>query len=118
MKFCIFKIQVEKETCQKLLSLKKNKSREFLLQKFQDFCEKNGIRRWLTQVLTSQQNDVERHNKIIVEKGRSLLYDNKLPSNLWLEGFNTINYLVNLYPISDNNKKYSFKLYYKKKPKI
>ena len=82
-KFIIFRELVEKETRKEIKTLRTDRGREFLSTNFIRFCERNGIRRQLTQARTPQQNGVaERRNRTLIEKSRSMVAACGLPSFL------------------------------------
>ena len=66
---------------------------------FNHFCEENGIRRELTAPYTLKQNGVvERKNRTIVEKVKSLLKGKGLPNQYQAEAIDTSVYLLNISP--------------------
>nr|GEY17644.1 putative ribonuclease H-like domain-containing protein [Tanacetum cinerariifolium] len=57
-------------------------------------CEKKRIKRELSVVRTSQQNEVaERKNRTLIEAARTMLADLKLPTTFWTEAVNTACYV-------------------------
>lgn len=49
---------VENESGKQIKKLRANRGREFPSKNFITYCEKNGIRRQLTQMQTPQQNEI------------------------------------------------------------
>lgn len=96
--------------------LRTDKGGDFLSKLFNEYYDKNGIRRQLMQARTPQQNDIaERRNMTLIEKARSMVSECELPELLWTDVVNCANYLVNRRPTRANNGKTSEELYIKKK---
>nr|GEU99660.1 retrovirus-related Pol polyprotein from transposon TNT 1-94 [Tanacetum cinerariifolium] len=71
---------VEKKKGLKIKSMISNRGGEFLSKKFNNFCEDNGIWRFLTAPYSPQQNGVvERKNRTIL----NMSLDNKTPQEAW-----------------------------------
>jgi transposase InsO family protein len=69
---------------------------EFMSKEFEYYCKEVGIERHKTIIYTPQQNGVvERMNKTLLERARSMLNNAKLQQELWEEVVNTTCYLVN-----------------------
>eukprot|EP00253_Pinus_taeda_P016451 PITA_16451 len=69
---------------------------EFCSKEFEEFCKKCGISRQRTTPYTPQQNGVvERMNKTLMERARSMLSCAGLGQELWAEAVDTACYLVN-----------------------
>lgn len=81
-------MQVEAEAEAKIRCLRTDNGLEYTSAEFKNFCLKQGIKRHLIAPYSQHQNGVvERKNKIVVEMGRSILTDKKLPLHLWAEDF-------------------------------
>lgn len=66
-KFKTFKNLVEKDVDKKILTLRTDRSGEFTSKEFQDYCNKEEIKRHLTAPYTPQQNCVvERRNRTLM----------------------------------------------------
>lgn len=118
-KFRAFREMVEKETGRQIKKLRTDRGGEFLSTSFITYCERNGIRRQLTQARTPQQNGVaERRNRTLIEKSRSMVAECSLPAFLWTEVVNTANYLINRGPTRANHGKTPEQLYTKKIPDV
>jgi hypothetical protein len=90
---------VKCEIGKKIGALKKNCGGEFTFTTFNDYCQIDGIKRQLTQVLTPQENGVgKRGNCTIVEKAKNMVFSSGIPSFLWFKTINTLNNLVNIGP--------------------
>lgn len=94
-----FKAIVENQACYKLRILRLENGIENTFEKFQKFCEDAGIEHQLSNTYTSQQNGMcERKNKTVMDMSRCLLFEKKLPNQLWVEATNTFVYLLNRLP--------------------
>jgi transposase InsO family protein len=84
--------------------LRTSRGGEFTSTTFNEYCQKFGIKRWLTQALTPQQNGVtERRNRTIMERARSMAISYGIPTFIWSKVVNTSNYLVDRGPTCANN---------------
>ena len=103
-KFREFKKRLELETGQQLRFLCSNRGGEYTSNEFKTFCSENGIHQELTQAGTPQQNGVlERRNRTIMEKARSMAADCNLPKNLWTEVVSHATFLINRSPTRANS---------------
>nr|GEW97454.1 putative ribonuclease H-like domain-containing protein [Tanacetum cinerariifolium] len=69
---------------------------EFKNSIINQFCDMKGIKREFSVPRTHQQNGVaERMNKTLIEAGRTVLVDFKLPTTFWVEAINTTCYVLN-----------------------
>ncbi|KAJ4744606.1 Gag-Pol polyprotein [Rhynchospora pubera] len=94
-----FKSRVEKESEKSIKCLQTDNGGEFCSNDFDNFCARNGIRRVKTVPYTPQENRViERMNRTIVERIRSMLSHSGLPKSFWAEAANTAVYLINRSP--------------------
>ena len=87
--FSIFqrwKAFVENEVGTKLKCLRSDNGGEYCNKEFESFCATNGIRRQKTTPRTPQQNGVlERMNRTIMERARSMRLHVGLPLEFWAE---------------------------------
>lgn len=98
-KFKMFKALVEKELGKTIFTLRTDRGGEFTSRNFQEFCDKNGIKRHLTAPYTPQQNGVvERRNRTMMEMTRSILKAMQVPNYLWGEAIRHSTYLINRIP--------------------
>ncbi|KAJ4728613.1 Retrovirus-related Pol polyprotein from transposon TNT 1-94 [Melia azedarach] len=94
-----FKASIEKESGRQIKAMRTDRGGEFTSKEFQEFCEANGIRRFLTVRRSPQQNGVaERKNRIVLNIARSMLKSKRLPKEFWAEVVSTAVYLSNRSP--------------------
>ena len=81
--------------------LRIDNGREFYGNEFEEFCKKCRIARKNTTPYTPHQNGVvERMNRTLMEKSRSMLSCAELGHEFWAEAVGTTCYLVNRSPSS------------------
>jgi transposase InsO family protein len=118
-KFRIFKEMIENETGNKIKTLRSDRGEVYLSNTFKFFCSDHGIRCKLTQVATPQQNGVlEKKNRTLIERARSLALECNLPPFLWIEAVATANLLVNHSPTRANHGTIPEEKYSGKKPDV
>eukprot|EP00253_Pinus_taeda_P024984 PITA_24984 len=72
---------------------------EFTSKEFDNYCKDTGIKRHNTTVYTPQQNGVvERMNRTLLERARSMLSNTNLQKELWTEAVATACYVINRSP--------------------
>lgn len=97
--FKTFKNLVEKNFDKEIKTLQMDRGGEFTSQEFHDFCNKSGIRWYLTAPYTPQQNGVvEKRNCTILEMTRSILKAMKVLNYSWGEATRHATYLINRVP--------------------
>ena len=73
-----------------LRRLRKGNGAEYTANIFKDYCRDSRIKQEFTVPETPQHNEVaERFNRTVVEIGRSLLIQAKLPKNYWVRALST-----------------------------
>ncbi|GKV01270.1 hypothetical protein SLEP1_g13835 [Rubroshorea leprosula] len=88
-----------KESGYSIKRLKTDRGGEFTSKEFQNFCENNGIRHFLTIPRSPQQNGVvERKNRTILNMVRSMLRSKNMPKEFWAEAVACAVYLSNISP--------------------
>jgi hypothetical protein len=93
--------------------------REFINKRFKDLITTSGIRHQLSPPYTHEPNGfIERINRTIINKTRSLLYNSNLPLYMWGEAVLAATYLYNRTPHTSINYKTPFELKYNTKPDI
>lgn len=91
-----YKTRVETEAGRKLKFFQTDNGREFYNNEFNDYLSQHGIQQRLSAPYSPQQNDVaERMNRALVEMGRCLLKQAKMPPIFWAEAINTACYIRN-----------------------
>ncbi|XP_039128879.1 uncharacterized protein LOC120265009 [Dioscorea cayenensis subsp. rotundata] len=109
----------ERQTVEKLRTIRTDKGGEFLSREFEAFCENLGIRHELTAPYTPQQNGLaERKNRVLIEKARCILKFSKLPNEFWTEAVLTAAYISNISPTKAIFNKTPFESWFGLKPKI
>ena len=79
-KFVEWKLLAENQTCLKVKKLKTDNGLEFCNKEFDESCSESGIGRYKTIPYAPQQNGVvERMNRTILERVRSILNESGLP---------------------------------------
>lgn len=93
------KASVELEADVKVKELCTNRGGEFTPNAVNQYCDEQGIRRFLTMPYTPQKNGViERRNQTILTIVRSLLKGKHIPIEFWGEVVKTTVYLLNCAP--------------------
>lgn len=100
-KFSEWKTLVENQTGKRLKCLRSENGLEFCNQKFDKLCSETGVKRHKTCPYTPQQNGVvERMNRSIMDKVRSMLTETGLGAEFWAEAASTAVYIINRSPNS------------------
>ena len=82
--FLAFKAFVEKQSGHQILKLRSDNGREYVNNKFINFCTKHGIQLQHTIPYTPQQNGVaERKNCTLKEMANCMLQSKGLGLNFW-----------------------------------
>jgi transposase InsO family protein len=92
---------VENETGKMLKCLRLENGGEYCSKEFDDYCSYHGICREKTFPGTPQENGVlERMNRTILERARSMRFHSWFPLQFWEDVVYTIVYLINRGPSS------------------
>jgi hypothetical protein len=92
---------VENQTDKKIKVLRTDNGGELCGKDFEQFCKQCGIACQNTTPYTPQQNGVvERMNRTLMDKARSMLSGVGLAQEFWAEAVDTAKYLVNMSPSS------------------
>ncbi|UYV74843.1 hypothetical protein LAZ67_12001291 [Cordylochernes scorpioides] len=99
--------------------LRTDNGTEFINQNLETFIESKGIKHELTTPYTPRSNGrVERANRTLLDKGRTLLADSQLPLHFWAEAVNTAAYLYNLTPTTNDPDTTPMEKWKGKKPSV
>lgn len=92
---------------------------EFVSHEINSFCDDEGIKRYLTNPYTPQQNGVvERRNRTMMEMARSIMKHMSVPSYLWVEAIRHTTYLLNRVATRAVKDKTPYELFHQKKPNL
>ena len=98
--------------------LRTDNGAEYTAKKFTDYCRDSKIKQEYTVPETPQQNGVaERFNRTLVEMGRSLLIQAKLPKRYWVRALSTAAHIRNLTITANSQGKSPFELFTGKPPR-
>ncbi|KZV34961.1 hypothetical protein F511_04935 [Dorcoceras hygrometricum] len=94
-----WKTLTENQTGKKIKTLRTDNGLEFCNSLFDELCEQCGIKRHKTNPYTPQQNGVvERMNRTLLERVRSMLVSSGLSKKFWGECVLTAAFLINRSP--------------------
>ncbi|PNX94022.1 equilibrative nucleoside transporter 3-like protein [Trifolium pratense] len=94
-----FKATVERQSGQKLKTLRTDGGGEYMSHEFAKFCDSEGIVHDIVPPYIPQQNGTaERKNRIIMNMVRCMLKGKHLPKELWGEAISTATYTLNRCP--------------------
>jgi GAG-pre-integrase domain/Integrase core domain len=94
-----FKLMVEKATGRHIKAVRSDRGGEYTLTSFIEYCEEQGIRRFLTAPYSPQQNGVaEMKNRTILDMVRSMLKSKKTPKEFWAKVVQCVIYVQNRCP--------------------
>ncbi|UYV65302.1 hypothetical protein LAZ67_3003881 [Cordylochernes scorpioides] len=114
-----FIVKRENELNSKLKRLRTDNGTEFINKNLETFIESKGIKHELTTPYTPRSNErVERANRTLLDKGRTLLADSQLPLHFWAEAVNTAAYLYNLTPTTNDPDTTPMEKWKGKKPSV
>lgn len=112
-----------KEKCKNVLgksieSIRTDNGTEFINNEFREFTNKEGIEHQRTVPYNPESNGkVERGNRVILERARTLLHESNLSLTFWAEAIAYITHAANLTP-RKNKIKTPYELWYNKIPNI
>nr|KYP32045.1 Retrovirus-related Pol polyprotein from transposon TNT 1-94 [Cajanus cajan] len=97
--FLSFKARVERQSEQKLKTLRTDGGGEYNSAEWEDYCNKEGLIHEVIAPYTPQHNGTaERENRTILNMARSMLKTKKLPKMFWGEAVSTAVYILNRCP--------------------
>jgi transposase InsO family protein len=95
----------ERETGNKVHTIRTDRVTEFLNKTFLAFCAENGIHTEYSAAYTPEQNGrAERMNRTLIEKARTLLLGVEATEELWVDAVLTAVHLHNLMPVTGKTK--------------
>jgi hypothetical protein len=100
-------------------TLRSDNGAEYTSSKFKEFCRNSKVKQEFTVPETPHQNGVaERFNCTLVEMGRCLLIQAKLPKKYWVRALDTATHIRNLTVSANSNEgKSPFELFTQKTPR-
>ena len=103
--FKSFQSMVENQFERKIQIFQSDGGGEFVNTEFVSHLAQCGIKHYLCCPHTPEQNGLaERKHRHLLELGLSMMFEAKLPQNLWVEALFTANFLTNLLPHSATGK--------------
>jgi len=103
---------IQNEKGCRISTIKSDHGGEFQNERFDKFCEKQGIKHNFFAPRTPQQNEVvERKNRSLEELARMLLNATDLPKYLWADAVSTTCYVLNRVLIRPILKKTPYELF-------
>lgn len=116
--FKIFKRKCENMLGKEIKAVRTDNGTEFINCEFREFTNKEGIEHQKTVPYNPESNGkVERGNRVIIERARTILHESNLPLNFWAEAIAYISHSINLTP-RKNKDKTSYELWFNKVPNI
>jgi len=112
-----------KEKCNNVLGkrikcIRTDNGREFINNEFREFTNREGIEHQKTVPYNPESNGkVERGNRVILERARTLLHESRLPLTFWAEAVAYVTHAANLTP-RKNKIKTPYELWYNKIPNV
>lgn len=109
----------ENDLNRKLKKVRNDNGTEFTNKEFENYINRRGIKHERTVAYNPQSNGVvERSNRILLDKSRTLLIDAQLPMNFWAEAVATATYLRNVSLSKGGNNKTPIEMWSSKKPTV
>uniref|UniRef100_M4DMN8 Integrase catalytic domain-containing protein n=1 Tax=Brassica campestris TaxID=3711 RepID=M4DMN8_BRACM len=103
--FKSFQSLVENQFGRKIQIFQSDGGGEFVNTQFSSHLTTCGIQHFLSCPHTPEQNGMaERKHRHLIELGLSMMFEAKLPQNLWVEALFTANFLSNLLPTAVHHK--------------
>lgn len=116
--FIEFKKKVENRLDIKIKAIRTDNGREFVNENFRNYLNKSGICHQKTVPYNPQSNGkVERANRVLLDRARTILNDSKLPQKFWVEAIATASHISNLTPRKGKSNT-PFELFFGYKPSI
>lgn len=117
--FLLFLEMAERQSGNKLRTLRTDGGGEFTSHAFQDYCAKRGIVRQVTATYSSSMNGVaEIRHQMLQYQARTMLIQAGLSIGYWAEVINTANYVLNRLPTSSVQGKTPYESWTGRKPSL
>ena len=111
--------QYENFTGQRVHTIQADNGGEFMSKYLHQQLENKGIRMQTTIPYTPEQNGlVERMNRTLVEKARTMLHHAGLPHEHWQSAIATATHITNRLPTKANNNQSPFELWFGRTPDL
>jgi transposase InsO family protein len=111
--------QAQNEFGLRVKKIRSNNGTKFKNSQIEGFLEEEGIKHEFSSPYTPQQNGVvERKNRTLLYKARTMLDEYKTPDRFWAEAINTTCYSINQLYLHRILKKTSYELLTDKKPNV
>jgi transposase InsO family protein len=99
--FKSYRPAIELATGEKIKAFQDDKGGEYMSKEFEEYLEKDGIKRRHTMRAEPHSNGIaERANRIIADRATSLLHESKLPPSFWDRAVAAVVYTHNRTPTS------------------
>jgi transposase InsO family protein len=103
----------------RIKKIRSDNGTEFKNSQIEDFLEDEGIKHEFSSPYTPQQNGVvERKNRTLLDRARTMLDEYKTSDRFWAEAINTSCYAINRLYLHRILKKTSYELLTGKKPNV
>ena len=114
-----FAKQIQNEKDLRIKVLRSDHGGEFQNEKFENYCEENGILHNFSAPRTPQQNGVvERKNRSLEELARTMLNESNVPKYFWADAVSTACYVLNRMLIRSIIKSTPYELLNGRKPNV
>ena len=91
-----FLTRVENEFDLKVKKVRSDNGSEFRNTRVEELCDDKGIKHEFSSKYTPEQNDlVERKNRTLIDKARSILSEYNVSDSFWAEAINTARHASN-----------------------
>jgi hypothetical protein len=109
---------LENQSGRNVKVVRTDRGSEYLNSELKTYYQSKGVVHETTAPYTPQQNGkAERLNRTLMERVRAMLYQSKLPEELWAEAIVTANYIRNRSPVK-NKDKTPWELFFGKTPDV
>lgn len=114
-----YKCKVENELGKSIKIVRSDNGKEYCNKEFDNFLSRHGIEHQTSTPYSPQQNGLaERMNRTLVERAKCMLFDARLPKQLWGEALATAAYIINRSPTKSIDGKTPIEMWTGKKPNL